>query len=444
MKIQAKRLLSIAILSAAIAAQAQDSASNPGISAFNEGRYQEALVVFEQQEREGESTDALQYNIAVSLYRLQRYDEAKTRFLSLVDKAQWHVLVQYNLGLLAQAQGEHEEALRLFRAGAQQQENERVASLAQAKVTQIETAPLAASPVVAAPQVEPKRFSGVISLSGGDDSNATSLANDLLETKSNAGDSFHEILLYGQYQLSGTARNGLNVYGLGFDRAFNEFSRLDSRVIGGGLGYLKPLGKFQFETGLRFTRTSLDSEDVADQTQFSLGVSRQWSFGTLNLDLRASRFDAAAPYSQIDGDQQQAEFGWRRSFGDFTFKTRYRYEENQRQNLQRGGAYASYSPTRNALLAQMRWQASTKLSTGLSAEYIESRYDGVNRLRDVDGTIKQAQREGEQLKLNADIAYRLSPNWLLRAQYQLTDQSDNFDIYQYDKHRVFGSIEFQY
>jgi len=92
----------------------------------------------------------------------------------------------------------------------------------------------------------------------------------------------------------------------------------------------------------------------------------------------------------------------------------------------------------------VRWQGSAKLSTGLAAEYIDSQYEGLNRLREIDGSIKQAQREGEQRKLNADIAYRLNPNWLVRAQYQLTDQRDNFDIYQYDKHRVFASIEFQY
>ena len=443
MKIQGKRLITIAILTAAIAAQAQDSGSNPGISAFNEGRYNEALTFFEQQERDGTSTDALEYNIAVSLYRLQRYDEAKARFLNLVGKSQWRVLVQYNLGLVAQAQGEREEALSYFRAGAQQQENDRVASLAQSKLTELEK-PTAVSSSPTQAKVPAKRFSSVLSLSGGDDSNATSLANDLLDTKSNASDTFIELLLYGQYQLSGTSRDGINVYGLGFDRAFNEFSRLDSRVIGTGFGFAKPLGDYQFETGLRLTRTSLDSEQVADQTQISMGVSRLWSFGTLNLDLRTSRFDAAVPYSQIDGDQQQLELGWQKRFGDFTVKTRYRYEENDREDLLRGGAFASYSPTRNALRAEMRWQASAKLSTGLAVEYIDSQFEGINRLREIDGSVKQERREGVQHKLNADVAYRFNPNWLLRAQYQLTDQRDNFDIYQYDKHRVFASIEFQY
>lgn len=439
MKIHSKRLIAVAILSAAIAAQAQDSSSTPGISAFNEGRYQEALTLFVQQEQEGASTDALHYNIAVSLFRLQRYEEAKSRFLLLEEKTQWRVLVQYNLGLVAQAQGDRAEALRYFRAGAEQQENERVATLAKSQLAQLE---ISSPPAVA--QTNSKRFSAVLNLSGGDDSNATSLANDLLDTSSKAQDSFHELLMFGQYQITGTARDGVNLYGLGFDRAFNEFSRLDSRVLGAGLGYVKPLGVYQFEFGSRFTRTSLDSEEVADQTQIALGVSRQWSFGTLNLDLRASRFDAAAPYSQIDGDQQQLEFGWRKRFGDFTFKTRYRYEQNDRQDLQRGGAFASYSPTRNGLRAEVRWQASENLSAGLAAEYIESRYRGVNRLRDVNGSIKQVQRESEQHKLNADIAYRMSANWLLKAQYQFTDQRDNFDIYQYDKHRVLGSIEFQY
>lgn len=440
MKTYYRRLISIAILSATIAAQAQDSSSSPGITAFNAGRYQEALSAFEQQESEGSASDALQYNIAVSLFRLQRYAEAKMRFASLVTKPQWQVLVEYNLGLVAQAQGEREEAQRYFSAGAQQQTNERVQQLAQQKLAALASVP----PGDAAKPLQAKRLSAVISLSGGDDSNATSLASDLLDSSNNAGDSFHELLLFGQWQLTGTQRDGLRLYGLGFDRAFNEFSRLDSRVLGGGATFAKPLAGFQLETGLRFTRTSLDSAEVADQSQVSLGLARQWSIGTVRIDLRASRFDAAESYRQIDGDQQQLDIAWQKRFGEVTVKSRYRFEMNDRLDLQRGGAFASYSPTRQALRAELQWQATPKLSAGLSAEFIDSSYDDVNRLRELDGSVKQAQREGEQHRLNADIAYRLKPNWQLSAHYQLTDQRDNFDIYQYDKHRVFASIEYQY
>ena len=435
MKMQFKSAMSLAILFAAVCANGQQSSA--GIDAFNSGDYQAALAAFEQAEQSGNASDSLQYNIAVSLYRLGRYEEARARFETLVAKSQWQVLVHYNLGLVAQASGERAQAIDYFRLSTQQQENERVRTLAQAKLNTLQaTTPQSTS------VVQDKRLTALLSLTGGEDSNATSLADDLLESSSNASDYFHELLLYSQWQATGSQRNGLRVYALGFDRAFNTFDNLDSRVLGVGSVYSKPLGQYQLEGGLRMTQTSLNGKEVADQLQLSLGVSRQFAMGTVNVNLSAAQFNAAERFEQIDGDQQAIEFGWAKKFGDLSVRSRYRVEQNERQNLQRAGAFASYSPQRHSLRMEMRWQTSQALSTGIVAEYIDSQYDRENRMRDLDGSVKQQQRENTQTKLNVDVSYRLSSQWRLKTQYQYTQQRDNYALYDYDKHRVLGSIEY--
>ncbi len=449
MSIHFKKVLSISIFLATIPVLAQNvtqnaaqdaTATSSGIEAFNQGEYQRALGLFEAAELAGNQTDSLDYNIAVSLYRLGRYDEAKERFLMLVDKPEWQVLVRYNLGLVAQAQADSATAIEYYRLSVQQQESDRVRALAQQKLNELEQQ----SSGLAVAAAAPKKWSGLISVSGGEDSIATSLADELLESSSNSNDYFHELLVYGHYQLTGRQGDGLRVYGLGFDRAFNTFDHLNSQVLGLGAVYERPLGDYLIEGGVRGTKTTLDSNDVADQLQLSAGISRRFDFGTVHTSYAYSRFDAGKNFMQIDGDQHLGELGWRKQIGSISLRSRYRFETNARDDLQRGGAFASYSPDRHGVRLEARWLATQKLSAGLIAEHIHSRYDDPNRLRDTVGQIREELRVNNQTKLNADIAYRFNPHWRAKAEYQYTDQSDNFDIYNYDKHRVLGTVEFQF
>ena len=119
----AKKPLVIAItLIASLSLNAQDSERQPGqqttvetgIAAFNEGDYQQALSAFRQAEAAGNASLSVDYNIAVSLYRLGEYDEAERRFIDLGQEARWETLVNYNLGLLYEARGEESQARHYY------------------------------------------------------------------------------------------------------------------------------------------------------------------------------------------------------------------------------------------------------------------------------------------------------------------------------------------
>jgi hypothetical protein len=439
---QLRKAVGLSILLATLPAIAQNSESNgEGIAAFKAGNYQQALVHFQQAERSGSSSDSLDYNIAVSLYRLGRFNEAKERFRTIADKPDWQVLVRYNLGLVAEAQNDRAEAIQLFRLSVQQQVNERVAALAQQKLNSFATQN--PGPALAV-NATPKRWASLISLSGGTDSNASSLADDLLDSRNSAEDSFHELLLYGHYQIVGRQGDGMRIYALGFDRSFTMFEHINSRVLGVGATYEKPIGSFLFETGLRATSTTLDTRDVATQSQFNIGVSRQFAIGNLKANIAVSQFDASDEFAQIDGDQQLTELTWRKQFGSVSLRGRYRFETNSRENLTRANAFSSYSPDRQGLLLETRWQASKNLNFTLSAEQIDSSHDEANRLRDTDGKIREEMRETTQSKWTVDASYRFNRHVRAKVEYQYTDQRDNFDIYAYDKDRVMGSIELQF
>lgn len=409
------------------------SAMQEGIAAFNRSEYQRALDDFRRAEQEGNTSKSLQYNIAVSLYRLGYLDQARQYFEALAQEAEWTVLANYNLGLVAESAGDMATARRYFESSATQQEHERVREAAARK--------LAAQ---RSPVSQPRRWAAITSLSGGWDSNATSLADDLLESRSRADDYYHEQLIYGHWQATGRARDGARVYGLVYNRGFGDFNYLNSQVLSLGSVYELPWRGFATEAGVRTNVTRLDDRRVAEQYQMHLGASREIGGATLSGRYAFSRFEAAPRFRQIHGYQHRLDVDWRRRVGDMALRIRYRYDINDREDLRRGGAFASYSPERHGIRVESRYHFTDTLNAALQLEHRNSRFDGINRLRDTNGEVRERGRVSRQNRVTLDTNYRLTSNWRLRGEYQYTDQRDNFALYTFDKHRVSATIEYRW
>jgi len=429
-------------LSLAVPLWAQSNSAREGIEAFNEGEYERALGHFRRAEMAGDEAKSLQYNIAVSLYRLGRYDEARERFLALAQDPEWTVLAGYNLGLVAESTGDMAAARSYFEQSVAQQEYERVREAALRKIAAMDRREQQAAQRIAAAQ--PRRWAAIVSLSGGWDSNATSLADDLLETRSRADDYYHEQLGYGHWQATGRARDGLRVYGLLYNRGLGDFNHLNSQVLSLGSVYEMPWREFATEAGLRVNVTRLDDRRVAEQYQVHLGASHDLWGGALSGTYAFGRFEAAPRFRQVQGYQHRIDLDWRRRLGDVALRARYRFDLNDREDLQRGGAFASYSPERHGIRLETRYHFTDSLSSALQIEHRNSRYDGINRLRDTDGEVRERGRVSRQNRVTVDTDYRLMRNWRLRGEYQYTDQRDNFALYTYDKHRVSGTVEYRW
>lgn len=422
---------------------AQDNPILQGREAFSAGEYQRALDHFETAKTSGIESLTLDYNIAVSLYRLGRFDEARVAFLALATQPEWTVLITYNLGLVAEAQGNREAALAYYQQLLAQDEQERIRTLAERKVALLQPQQQAARPALAgSPEV--KSWQGLLSISAGLDSNASSLADELLDNSSSAADEFVEALLYGQWYVDGQARAGTRLYALYFDRRFNEFDYLDTRLFGLGLTHERRFGAYQTEAGLRWTGTWLDSRTVANQWQAHAGISRQMQPGSFGAQYSYSRIEAGRAFPQTDGNQQRLDLSWSKRMDTLTLQARYRHERNDRADLSRNGAFASYSPVRDSLNLAVRWQVMPALTAGVAAEFIESDYAGTNRLRDTSGAIVTASRANRQQRYTLDASYRLNRNWRVRGEYQHSDVSDTFDLYTFDRNRVMATVEFEF
>jgi tetratricopeptide (TPR) repeat protein len=399
-----------------------------GAAAFKRGAYDEALEYFARAERAGERSESVAYNIAVCLYRLRRFEEARTRFLELSGIPKWRDLAHYNLGLVDEAAGDRTQAGKWYRLTAQGQ-SEKLRLLAERKLSLLGPAPVV------------RDWMALLSFGFGRDSNAASLADEM---QLSADDNYKEWLAYAQTYLDGQAGAGLKFYALGFDRRYERFESLDSQVAGFGLSKEFPWQEYAAETGLRLTRTLVDSRLVADQLQASLGLSRSVGTGTFSLKYLPSRYFSGDRYAQIDGWQQRLEAGWRRRFDVWTLETRYRYEINDRDDLRRDDSFSSYSPRRNGVLGKLDRRFGRALDLSLALEYTRSRYPHENRLRDTDGSVRRATRAGEQIRLAAGLGYGWNRNLRLKGEYEYIDTQDNFELYTYDKSRLNAALEYQF
>lgn len=424
---------------------AQENEMSQGIDAFNDGEYSQALDHFLAAESQGTESASLTYNIGVTLYRLERYGEARTRLMTLEPDPQWTPLVHYNYGLIAEAMGDRAAAIRWFTRASQQQDQPRIRDAASRKLDTLrEAAETERVTSRSQPEERTPAFS-LVSLSAGRDSNASTLSDEFVQSSSAREDNFTEILAYTRGYARGRQNDGIRLYGLFFTRLFEEFSNLDAMVYGGGVAREKPLWDLQTDTELRITQTRLDGDLVANEFRLKLGAGKQLEIGRLEADYYASYFSAGDRFSQVEGTRNRLDLTWSKNVAPLTYSIRYRYENNNRDNLSRSnGAFSSYSPTRNRLRGEIDWRVSDKWSAGISYEYIDDKYDGINRLRDADGTVKTTRRKRSMNLYQFDLNYRLDRHWRFTARAERTVSDDVFTLYTYDKNRYLATVEYRF
>jgi hypothetical protein len=114
---------------------------------FRDDLYWAALLRYEQARDAGMNTPLLHYNTGVAHYKAQQYERARE---SLVESSRYGPLQpisHYNLGLIAYAEGDIEEALRWFRRARDQQERKDIRRLANRAITKLNRELALADPI---------------------------------------------------------------------------------------------------------------------------------------------------------------------------------------------------------------------------------------------------------------------------------------------------------
>ena len=412
-------------------ASATSSANIAGKQLFQEGKYQQAFDYFKRQEAAGRGSNVNTYNMAVCLYRLNRYAESRRLFLKLSSNYRWRPLANYNLGLIARMTGTPREAHHYFTLAANQRTNAKIRSLA---LRRLEAYPK-----------EPEqsgKWIALIRARAGHDTDATRMAADLLATSSQGADNYLEVLGFAQTWITGNPHDGVKFYALALDRRFSTFHSVDTQVAGGDLSYEHQFYGVQTESGMKLLHTNIDGVTVSSQVEARFALSQDFSGNLLSIVWMPSHYFASSAFPQVDGSQQRIELSWRRDTPQATLKATYGYEVNNRADLTQGATFASYSPTRNVFKGEALWQFSHRIRADAFVTYQHSIYAGINSMVDTDGLVKTAQRRNNKTTAGAWVAYQITPPWTLRFSFTHVKSADNFNLYSYSSSRISASIAY--
>ncbi len=101
-----------------------------GVHEFRAGHYSIALQAFEQARQQGLDTSNLHYDLAGTLFRLQRYEAAAQEFRALLGIPGLDGLIHYNLALVALKEHRIPDARRELRLAETQSDSPQIADLA--------------------------------------------------------------------------------------------------------------------------------------------------------------------------------------------------------------------------------------------------------------------------------------------------------------------------
>lgn len=417
-----------------------------GSKAAKEGDHVTALSYFDQAlQLAGEKPfPTLIYNRAVTLYKLNRYQDSALAFKQLLapgaaatnEQQQWADLARYNLGLVALKQNQTDDARRWFRQLQQSQTNTRLQALAERQLANL--------PATSArhPSQETAKGSVFASLGISRDDNASGLANELANQLSNATDTYLNALAYGHYYVSGNPKQGIKIYGLTQIRHYSEFESFNSQVSGLGLNRETSTQDWTLESGGRWLQSQLDGQSLSDQYSVIGRATHPQAKGQWELSYQASFIDAAPLYQYIEGWQHQLHTAWQWRSGTISITPAFTWEINQREDKKTQQQFYSYSP--NVLTASIasRWNINNDWQVYTQLDRAEARFSGTNKSRDLGGIEKERARRYQRTQWKLGTGFRFAPHWYLKAEYTNTQTDDNFELYSYDRNLL--SIKLDY
>ena len=425
-------LAGLALTSQALLAQ-QPSAYQQGVTASQAGDHAQALAHFKRARDEGNETLSLTYNLGVTHFQLSHYVQSRRYFQMLLDEPRWEDLARYNLGLIAQRRGRTREASRLFRQVARTADNDRLRELARRQIEPIRPDPDRASDAGRALY---------LSVTAGFDTNVIAFPDKLQVDGSRFEDSFFELLGYGQTYLTGHRDEGLRLFGMGYMRRHSDLDFFDTSVFSTGLVREQPLANWRLEYGARLDHSALDGDAITTDVRLRLGALRQIDEWHARVLYQPASHSAGTRFSQLEGTSHRIDASIRRS-GPIRLTAGYRFEYNDREDLETDIEFFSYSPIRHRFQLELDRRIG-EISFGFGLSHQFSRFRGTNRMSDIGGEFREERRTSDRTDLFVRGAYRLTRKLQATGMFRHRQQSDTFEFFEYDRNIFTLGLEYNH
>lgn len=431
------RLIIVASLFLGVVPAQPVGAATPGseafeqaVKAFRAGDYPEALRSFLEARRVGMDTQGLRYNLGATYYRLQRYPEAESEFQALAGDPEWAPVAYYNLGLTAQRMGLEQQAIKHFERAYGMTNDRNLRALAGTALERLGRAPLL-----------PRKTGSVLSLAGGYDSNVTLSEDAATVGTSNKSDFFAEALAAASRTLTGNTARGSYADGGLVLRKYGDLDQYDLVGLRGGLSYRTDSGRLQTSVGGYFDMIYVGSDRLEQASVVDLQVrSRLDAGGDLRGRYQLAHVDGGGEFDYLDGWQHRftADAGF--ASAPAHARVGYQLELNNRRDLQQGGEFFSYSPTRHLLFATAILPKIGGWWTDVRGEYRISRYNDPYRL---DGGSLEVTREDDRygVAMRAYRNRRLTTLWRVFIDYSYYRNESTINVYDYIRYQLLVGIE---
>lgn len=417
-------LLSVLLFSNVNADPKQDYFA-AGVQASEKGNYPVALQHFKNAKKAGLNTPALQYNLAVSYYKLGQYETSRKIFIKLTDVATFEQLAYFNLGLIANKQKDEGAAIRWFQRAYRDVSSKKVQLLAKEALKRLGVSARKA-------RRPDQTWSGFVSSSLAHDSNVA-LVNDDLVGVTNQSDTAVDISASASRWLKGGMSDGVRISLGGSLQKYSKFSENDYSQLSARVMRYDRLSDWSVRIGGSWHEVYFNGREYQRIVGADVRGRKNLSAKSqLQMRYKLNRIQATnAVYDYLDGWRQQFRVGIQQRAGEERVRYYYQLELNNREDRDEGTVdpFISYSPTRHTLRATAWWRLTSKWRTRLDGRYRYSRYNDENVLL---GNITE-RREDTQLRLSGRISRKFARHWDVSAQFTQTNNDSNVDRKAYDR-----------
>lgn len=418
-------LVSLAVLTSQFArADDQNTAKasfRAGVLAFQNGNLDDARRHLESAEALGLSSRSLHYNLGVLYYRLGLLADAEQRFRLLLDTPQ-HTLALYNLGLIALAQGDDDNARGQFQQVVRRADHDKLTRLAQAQLDRLGTERSGAD------------WQGLLTLATGYGENVGVYPDD---ARSDLDDNFIQsngALRFGS-DLSANDRLSINLQTYlreyrSEDRFNTHLLRLDTEWAhkrSQNVWLSVSAGADQSWFGNQPRERTFRLATAAETRGCAIGPER----ARCRLALTSEWIEASAPYRAYDGQRHRLEGRYRARVGAWSGELRLRSDYHDRRDFQSSDDFISVSPWHQSARLRVGYRWSPVWTISGSGELRYSYYRDANRISN-DDTLLVGHREDWRTNTTVDLEARLNSSVALSANGTWVSNRSNFDRYTYD------------
>jgi hypothetical protein len=387
-------------------AQSSADAWSNGTRAFELGDYSTALTFFESARDAGQRGPAVHYNIGVSQYKLGQYQRSRHTF-ELIAKQypKFLALSEYNLGLIANRQGNTDPARKHFQNAYDLSANDETLSALSATM-------LARTEPGAKPSPD---WFGAIGMRAGYDDNVA-LRDELgLPVGTTAESPMTDV--YGSLEKpftdKGDFRFDVSLYAV----RYFDIDEFDQNAIRAGVAYDHDFGQWRTRVAAYAAYGTLGGDGFDETGSLSFRLDRRLTqSSSLGIRFRYDDVSAAETiFSGIEGSRQRLDAHYRWYAENRSLFINVQVETNDRSD-------PSVSSSRSKVGIDYRFSPLDGWGYEFGAEYRSSDYDDLIPARTED-----------LVTLRAGISRMLSQNWQVLAAYLYANNDSSDSTFTYDR-----------